>query len=274
MGVFYFCRMTSYSSELFSVAGRRVVVTGGGRGIGLMIVESFLKAGAEMVFIVSRNRKVIEPIANEFNRKFPQQKCFGIVADLSDEDEILKAIQQIEVLSKHIDILVNNSGCNWGEAIETYPNSAWDKVLNLNVKSVFLLTRGMLPLLAANATQENPSRVINIGSVDGVRVPALDTFAYSASKAAVHQLTRVLAAKLGSRKITVNGIVAGPFPSKMMKQTLENHGDKIIAGTVLNRVGRADDIGGLCIYLGSRASSWMTGAIIPLDGGVLIAARM
>merc|ERR1711862_147589 len=191
-----------------------------------------MKAGVSTLFLISRKMSVIEKVASAFSEKYPNQKCIPIAADLSRESDILKAVETIQQSTDHIDILVNNSGCNWGEPIETYPDAAWDKVLNLNVKSVFLLTRSLLPLLEEKSTLRNPSRVINIGSVDGVRVPALETFAYSASKAAVHQLTRVLASQLGSRGITVNGIIAGPFPSKMMKQTLEQFVEVIVAGTV------------------------------------------
>jgi len=233
-----------------------------------------MKAGVEMLFIISRNQKVIESAANDLQSRYPQQKCVAIAADLSKEAQIINAVKEVEKHTDHIDVLVNNSGCNWGEAIETYPDTAWDKVLNLNVKSVFLMTRALLPMLEAKSTQRKPSSVINIGSVDGVRVPALETFAYSASKSAVHQLTRVLASQLGSRGITVNGVIAGPFPSKMMNHTLEQFHDVIVSGTVMNRVGEPEDIGGLCIYLASSASSWMTGALIPMDGGVLVSARM
>jgi NAD(P)-dependent dehydrogenase (short-subunit alcohol dehydrogenase family) len=163
---------------------------------------------------------------------------------------------------------VNNAGANWGEAIETYPDDAWDKVLALNVKGVFHTTRSLLPQLAAAASAADPARVINIGSIDGIQVPAMETYAYSASKAAVHHLTRALAKKLAPQKITVNAVAPGPFESKMMAATLDRFRDGIVASCPMGRIGEPGDMAGVAIYLASRAGSYVTGAVIPVDGGI------
>jgi NAD(P)-dependent dehydrogenase (short-subunit alcohol dehydrogenase family) len=149
-----------------------------------------------------------------------------------------------------------------------FDDAAWDRVLDLNVKGVFHLTRFLVPLLAAAGTADDPARVINIGSIDGIHVPALETYSYSASKAAVHQMTRVLAAKLAPQHITVNAIAPGPFESKMMAATLSAFGDQIAASAPLKRIGRPDDMAGTAIFLSSRAGSYLTGAVIPVDGGI------
>jgi len=169
---------------------------------------------------------------------------------------------------------VNNAGATWGSTIEEYPESAFSKVMNLNVKSIFLLTQACLPLLEANATSENPSRVINIGSINGINVPAHETYAYSASKAAVHQLTKHLAGKLGYRNILVNAIAPGSFQSKMMKETLEKFGDIIVANVPVGRIGSPEDIAGTAIYLSSRAGQYTNGAVIVVDGGVIVNAKL
>ena len=171
-------------------------------------------------------------------------------------------------------ILVNNSGSNWGEPYATYPSAAWDRVLNLNLKRVFQLTQAVTPLLAAASSPEDPARIINIGSVDGLRVPSLETFAYSASKAGLHHMSRVLAAHLGPKGITSNTIACGPFESKMMKATLEKFKDVIEGGVPLGRIGSPLDVAGTCVYLGSRAGAWVNGATIALDGGALVSAKL
>lgn len=179
------------------------------------------------------------------------------------------ADQQIE-----LHVLVNNSGSNWGEAYDTYPSAAWDRVLTLNLKRVFQLTQALTPLLEAASTKISPSRVINIGSIDGLRVPALETFAYSASKAGLHHMSRVLANHLGKRGITSNTIACGPFQSKMMKATLEKFGDVIAEGVPLGRIGSPEDVAGTCIWLSSRAGAWVNGATIALDGGSVISSKL
>jgi NAD(P)-dependent dehydrogenase (short-subunit alcohol dehydrogenase family) len=176
-----------------------------------------------------------------------------------------------EVTGRHdrLDILVNNAGATWGAPLADYPGSAWDKVIGLNLKAPFFLTRSLAPLLSASGSHDDPSRVVMVGSVDGLHVPPLPTYAYSTSKAALHQLTRVLARELGPRHITVNAIAPGPFESKMMAATLETFGDAVAALSPLNRIGRPDDMAGAIVYLASRAGSYVTGALLPVDGGIV-----
>lgn len=172
-------------------------------------------------------------------------------------------------------MLVNNSGSNWGESYDQYPAAAWDRVLNLNLKRVFQLTQAVTPLLeAASSSPTSPARIINIGSVDGLRVPALETFAYSASKAGLHHMSRVLANHLGKRGITSNTIACGPFQSKMMKATLEKFQDVIESGIPLGRIGSPEDVAGTCIWLASRAGAYVNGATITLDGGSVVGAKL
>jgi NAD(P)-dependent dehydrogenase (short-subunit alcohol dehydrogenase family) len=166
-----------------------------------------------------------------------------------------------------LDILVNNAGATWGTPLEDFDEAAFERVLALNVKGVFHLTRFLVPLLEKAGTVDEPARVINIGSIDGIAVPALETYSYSASKAAVHQLTRHLAKRLAPL-VTVNAIAPGPFQSKMMAATLEAYGTQIAASAPLKRIGRPDDMAGAAIYLSSRAGAYLTGAVIPVDGGI------
>ncbi len=241
--------------SLFELTGKGAVVTGGGRGIGAMITEGLLDAGAR-VYITSR--KATDGGA-----------AVAIAADLSREDECVRVATELgEREPDGVHILVNNAGAAWGAPLEEFPEAGWDKVLDLNLKSPFFLTRAFLPLLEAAATDDDPARVINIGSIDGMRIPEFDNFSYTASKAGVHQLTRVLAKKLGPRRITVNAIAPGPFPSKMMAWILDDHGEDLAAASPLGRIGRAEDMAGAAVYLSSRAGAWVTGVILPVDGGI------
>ena len=170
--------------------------------------------------------------------------------------------------AEELHVLVNNAGATWGEPIESFPASAWDKVLDLNLKAPFFLTRAFLPLLEEAGTDDDPARVVNVGSIDGLHVPPMHTYSYAASKAGLHHLTRVLAKELGPRRITVNAVAPGPFESKMMAATLEAFGSDIAARAPLGRIGRPDDMAGVVVYLSSRAGSYVTGAVIPVDGGI------
>jgi NAD(P)-dependent dehydrogenase (short-subunit alcohol dehydrogenase family) len=251
------------ASDLFSIAGKTALVTGGTRGIGRMIAEGFVDAGAT-VYISSRKADACAHVAAELSKK---GTCVGIPADLSTEAGCHGLAEAIAGREGSLDILVNNAGATWGTPLEDFDEAAFERVLALNVKGVFHLTKFLVPLLRAAGTVEEPARVVNIGSIDGIGVPTLETYSYSASKAAVHQLTRHLAKRLAPQ-VTVNAIAPGPFESKMMAATLEAFGEQIAASAPLKRIGRPDDMAGAAIYLTSRAGAYLTGAIIPVDGGI------
>lgn len=250
--------------SLFSIEGKIALVTGGGSGIGWMIAEGYARAGAK-VYIASRKRTELEARIGELDGAGDVR---AIEADLSSEAGCRGLGDEIEAREGRLDLLVNNAGANWGEPYEDFPDAAWDRVLNINVKAIFYLSRRLTPLLASAATAEDPSRIINIGSIDGLTVPVLETYAYSASKAAVHHMTRVLARKLGRKSITVNAIAPGPFQSRMMRATLEEFGDGIAASNPLGRIGSPDDMAGIAIFLASRAGAYVNAAVIPIDGGI------
>jgi NAD(P)-dependent dehydrogenase (short-subunit alcohol dehydrogenase family) len=250
--------------DLFSIEGKVALVTGGSSGIGAMIARGYVEAGAK-VYIASRKKDVCEQVAAELSEK---GTCIALSANLQEESECIRLADEIADREGKLDILVNNAGANWGEPIESFPDAAWDRVLGLNVKAVFNLTRALIPSLTKAGSPEDPARVINIGSIDGLKPPVLDTFSYSASKAAVHHMSRVLAAKLAPSHITVNAVAPGPFQSKMMKTTLEKFGDGIANSNPLGRIGEPEDMAGIAIYLASRAGAYVTGAVIPVDGGV------
>ena len=250
--------------NLFSVEGKIALVTGGSRGIGLMIARGFVENGA-CDYVASRKADDCEKVAKELSK---YGDCHGIAADLSTQDGARKLADEIGKRTPKLDVLVNNAGANWGAPMAEYPDAAWDKVLGLNVKGVFHLTVACLPLLEKSASDADPARVINIGSIDGIQVPMLETYAYSASKAAVHHMTRVLAMQLAGKRITVNAVAPGPFESKMMAATLDRFKDAIVASCPLGRIGEPEDMAGIAIYLASRAGAYVTGTVIPVDGGI------
>ncbi len=254
----------SITTRLFGADGKAVLVTGGTRGIGLMIARGFVEAGAR-VYISSRTADVCAEVAAELSKV---GTCTAIPADLQTEGEALRLADTLREHESSLQVLVNNAGANWGEPLETFPAAAWDKVINLNVKAPFFLTRTLLPELKAAATADDPARVINIGSIDGIQVPLLSTYSYSASKAAIHHLTRVLARELGSSDITVNAIAPGPFESKMMAETLDKFGDEIAASSPLRRIGRPDDMAGAALFLAGRGGAYITGSVLAVDGGI------
>ena len=250
-------------SDLFSIEGKTALVTGGSRGIGRMIAGGFVEAGAK-VYVSSRRADACEAVAAELS---VVGVCTALPADLSTESGCRELAEELTRREDRLDVLVNNAGNTWGAPLEEFDDAAWDRVLSLNVKGVFHTTKFLLPLLDAAATDDDPARVVNIGSIDGIHVPMLETYSYAASKAAVHQLTRHLARKLAPR-ITVNAIAPGPFESKMMAATLEAFGAQIVAGAPMKRIGRPDDMAGAAIYLASRAGAYLTGVILPVDGGI------
>ena len=250
-------------NSLFDVSGKVVLVTGGSRGIGEMIARGFVDAGAK-VYISSRKADAGEALARELSQS---GSCTSLPADLSSEAECRRLAEEFAHHEPRLDVLVNNAGATWGAPMQDYDDAAWERVLSLNVKAVFHLTKFLRPLLEQSGTAESPSRVINIGSIDGLHVPTMDTFAYSASKAAVHQLTRHLAKTLAPR-VTVNAIAPGPFESKMMHATLEAFGDAIAQSAPMKRIGAPSDMAGAAIFLASPAASYITGAVLPVDGGI------
>lgn len=250
-------------SRLFDVSGRQVLVTGGSRGIGEMITRGFVEAGAT-VYVSSRTAEACQALVDELG-----DQVVAIPADLSSMDGITALAEALAEHTDRLDVLVNNAGTTWGAELEEYPDSAWDKVLSLNVKTPFHLTVACLGLLRAAGEPDRPARVINIGSVDGIQVPMLESYAYSTSKAAVHQLTRHLGSRLARDHITCNAIAPGLFPSKMTKFIFDSAGDQIAENTPLGRNGQQDDIAGAAIYLASPAANWVTGVVLPVDGGVV-----
>lgn len=247
---------------LFSVEGKTVVVTGGSRGIGRMIAAGFVDAGAT-VYISSRKADEVAKTAAELG-------CTAVPADLSTGEGVSALVEAVSARESRLDVLVNNAGATWGAPLEEFPEHAFDKLWGINVKGVFYLTQRFLPLLRAAASPESPARVINIGSVDGIRVPAMENYAYSAAKAAVHMLTRHLAQRLAKESITVNAIAPGPFPSKMMAFALDDPSARaVVASHVpLGRIGSPEDMAGTAIFLASRAGAYLTGTVIPVDGGI------
>ena len=250
-------------TDLFSISGKTALVTGGSRGIGKMIATGFVEAGAK-VYVSSRKAEACDELAAELSRV---GECIALPADLATEPGCRALADALAERESMLHILVNNAGNTWGAPFEQFDDAAWDRVLALNVKGVFHTTKFMTPLLRAASGPDDPARVINIGSIDGIMVSVLETYSYSASKAAVQQLTRNLAKRLAP-SITVNAIAPGPFESKMMAATLEAFGEQIAAHAPLKRIGRPDDMAGAAIFLASRASAYLTGALIPVDGGM------
>ena len=249
--------------ELFSLAGKVALVTGGSRGIGRMMARGLVEAGAR-VYVVSRKADEVKAAAAELSKI---GTAIALPADLATQAGTRALADELAAREPKLHVLVNNAGANWGAPLADYPEAGWDKVMALNVKAVFNLTRFLVPQLEAAATAGDPARVINVGSIDGIQVPLLETYAYSTSKAAVHHLTRVLARKLAP-KITVNAVAPGPFESKMMAETLDKFGEGIRASCPLKRIGEPDDMAGVAVYLASKAGAYVTGAVIPVDGGI------
>lgn len=272
-------------------------MTGGAKGVGRMISEAFVRNGAK-VYISSRDAEACEAACAELNALAGaggHGSAAALPADLSRPDECRRLAAELGRRERALHVLVNNSGATWGAPYDEFPDSAWTKLLTLNVQRVFTLTQALTPLLEAAATTAaaesreekakekeekkgdgvaDPARVIHIGSIDGIRVPVLPTFAYSASKAALHHLSRHLATELGPRGITSNTLACGPFPSRMMAATLREFGDEIRAASPLGRIGAPADVAGACLFLASRAGAFVNGATLTLDGGMSLMSKM
>ena len=251
--------------DFFSIDGKAALITGGSRGIGLMIARSYVERGA-IVYISSRKAAVCENVASELSKL---GTCIALPADLSRMDEVERVANELKKREKKLDVLINNAGATWGSTIDNFPEKGWDKVMDLNVKSIFFLTQALLPLLDNAASVDDPARVINIGSIDGLHLSLFDNFSYSASKAALHHLTKMTASHLASRNITVNAIAPGPFATPMMAPMIEKMGNEIKAEIPLDRLGEAADIAGVAVFLAARASAYITGTVIPVDGGIM-----
>ncbi|MFE7418077.1 SDR family oxidoreductase [Rhodococcus sp. NPDC057529] len=253
-------------TALFDVAGKTVLVTGGSRGIGLMIARGFVEAGATVI-ISSRKADICKQAAEELSQF---GHCIAHPADLATDEGIDSLAARTAEIAPSLDVLVNNAGATWGAPLDEFPGSGFDKVMAVNVKAVFLLTQKLLPQLRAAASADDPARVINIGSIDGLRVSSSDNFSYAASKAAVHMLTRKEAASLAAEHITVNAIAPGLFPTKMMAHALDDDvaRQQVLGRIPLHRTGTPEDIAGTAIFLSSRAGAYLTGAVIPVDGGI------
>ena len=234
----------------------------------MMIARGLVQAGARVV-ISSRNAAACAE-AQERLSEFGD--VWAVPADLSEHEECERLAHLVTAESPSLDILVNNAGAMIDESVETFPDAAWDSVIDLNLKSPFWLVQALLPALRSAGTADDPARIINIGSIAAIHIPARPNYSYSSSKAALHQLTRVLAKELGPQHITVNAVAPGPFPSTMMAETLDELGDVIAASAPLGRIGRDDDMAGVAVFLASRAGAYLTGTIIPVDGGIATTA--
>ncbi|NVE00061.1 SDR family oxidoreductase [Massilia sp. BJB1822] len=248
-------------SALFSVAGKCALVTGGNRGVGLMIARGLLQAGAR-VYISARDPEVCARSAAELSL---WGDCRAIAADLSQTAECARLAQELGRQEDCLHILVNNAGQTLGAPLADFGDEQWDSVFDVNVKGVFQLTRHLHRLLEKGAAEGDPARVINIGSVDGFHVPAMENYSYTASKAALHHLTRHLAKRLGPN-VTVNALALGPFISAMTDASI---GADMAARAPLRRIGNDDDAAGAVIFLSARAGAFLTGAVIPVDGGLI-----
>ena len=255
--------------NLFDLSGKVALVTGGSRGIGEMIAEGYVANGVK-TYISARKADACSATAERLSL---QGKCISIPADLSTLDGVHHLANEIKAREGQLDILVNNAGATWGASIEEFPESGWDKVMDINVKGPFFLTQALLPLLEAAATPADPARIINIGSIDGLNVNKLGTYSYGPSKAAVHHLTRTLASHLAERHITANAIAPGPFPSKMTAGIAQTMGEQIRKHVPLKRWGEPADMAGTAIFLASRAAAYISGAVIPVDGGIVASSR-
>ena len=261
--------------DLFSVKGKVALVTGGSRGIGEMISAGYLANGAK-VYISSRKANTCDETAKRLSDTYGGE-CISLPANLAEMSGIESLVNSLGEREKHLDILVNNAGVSWGAPLDEFPENGWDKVFDTNVKGVFFLTQKLLPMLEARATNDDPSRVINIGSIDGIRTPIFDTHSYGPSKAALHSLTRQMAAKLVKRNIIMNAIAPGPFPTWMLSTGVGTGGDvegtdwSVIGRTnPRKRVGTPEDIAGLAIFLSSRAGAFTVGEVITCDGGLVV----
>lgn len=250
-------------TNLFSVADKTVLITGGSRGIGAMLAAGFVRHGAR-VLLAARDGAACEATAAKL-REFGT--VTAVQADVSTPEGVAALTTAVNERFDGLDVLINNAGTTWGAPFDTYPADRFANVLNVNVTAPFVLTQQLAPALRHAATADNPARVIMIGSIDGIRLPEFDSYAYSASKAALHQLTRHVAKAFAPDHITVNALAPGYFPSKMTAFMFDDE-PELAARIPLGRTGEADDIAGAAIMLASRAGNYLTGVVLPVDGGL------
>ena len=256
------------SGGLFDLTGKTALVTGGAQGLGRMIAEGLLRAGAT-VAITSRKAGICEAAATEMAGL---GRCIALPADLSSPEAAVDLAQRFrDSVGGELHILVNNAGKTWGGPVDSFPDRAWPGVMMVNVQAPFTLVRELLPELTAAATADDPARVINIGSIAGATTARLSAYSYAASKAAVHMLSRDLAGDLADRNINVNAVLPGFFPTSMTAHMREDEDvDPAVLGKIpMRRMGRADEIAGTVVFLSSRAGAYITGAEIPVDGGIV-----
>jgi NAD(P)-dependent dehydrogenase (short-subunit alcohol dehydrogenase family) len=251
--------------NLFDVSGKVALVTGGSRGIGLMIARGFVENGVK-VYVSSRSKEACDAVAKELSAI---GSCVSLPMDLSTVEGCSRLAEELAGLESQLDILVNNAGATWGAPFEEFPEKGWDKVMDINLKGPFFLTQKLLPLLRSSASYDDPARVINIASIDGFKNNPIETYSYAASKAGMVHLTRHMARNLVRENIVVNAIAPGPFESKMMAHTLETQGDQIRSHNPRRRIGRAEDMAATAIFLASRASDYIVGETIKVDGGIV-----
>jgi NAD(P)-dependent dehydrogenase (short-subunit alcohol dehydrogenase family) len=255
--------------QLFSMQGKICVITGGSRGLGSFIARGFLEAGAKRVYITARKEAACIEMATELS---DIGECIAIAADVASSEGMMLLAQELIKRETHIDVLVNNAGTGWGAPFGQFPENGWDKVMDINVKSPFFLTQALTPLLKNNASADNTASIINIGSIAGIVGNGLDNYSYATSKAAVHQLTRVLAVELADSNIRVNAIAPGRFYSKMTEFLSNNQAafEEECKTIPLHRWGEPTDIAGIAIMLSSQAGAFITGQIIAVDGGTTL----
>lgn len=249
--------------NLFSLDGRVALVTGGSRGIGKMIAAGYLAHGASKVYITSRKADACNAAADELSKL---GTCISIPMDLSSLDGCRALTDEIASREEKLDVLVNNAGAAWGADFDAFPESGWDKVMDINLKSPFFLTQMLHPMLRAAASDARPAKVINISSVDGIKINPDETYSYHASKSALIFLTRRLAARLARDRIVVSGIAPGPFASDM-NRVARDHPDALARLTPIGRIGTDEDMAGAAIYLASKAGDFVVGDTIAVDGG-------
>jgi len=255
--------------DLFSLKGRIAVVTGGSRGIGKMIAAGFLAQGAAKVYITARKAGPCEETAKELTSQYGGE-CIALPIDISTVAGVEMLAGELKKREPKIDILVNNAGAAWGAEFDEFPESGWDKVMNLNVKAPFFLTKALAGQLRAAASAERPAKVINIASIDGIFVNPMETYSYAASKSGLIHLTRRMAAKLIGDHVVVTAIAPGPFKSDMNRAARDN-ADEVATRVPAGRVGSDEDMAGAAIYLASRAGDYVVGATIAVDGGIVYA---